>query len=139
MLTAIPLTLQCVLRVSKGYRNGCVANILFIAGWKNKNINQHISCYMERTIEDLTLVKLSKRLLSARQMGDLFGGVRDCTCSCTGTSSSSDNRTANYNLGDNGGYSTSGCNQYGELQVGSGSVTGYCEECKEGTTGTYYT
>lgn len=69
-------------------------------------------------------------------MNDIRGGTRSCSCSCayesTGGSSSSDNRSANYDLGDAGGYSTSGCNAYQEVDVTGNTATyytAYCDSC----------
>lgn len=62
---------------------------------------------------------LSEALLKDKEMSTIFGGgdSRYCTCSCAyeglpGGASAEDNRAANYNLGNYGGYSTTGCNQY---------------------------
>ncbi len=75
----------------------------------------------------LKLNVLSDNNLTDKEMNELKGG-RDCTCSCNGPSSSSDNKSANYNLGSNGGYSTSGCNSYTYSDNG-GSIT--CYNCNE--------
>lgn len=67
----------------------------------------------------LKLSALSEALLKDKEMSTIFGGgdSRYCTCSCAyeglpGGASAEDNRAANYNLGNYGGYSTTGCNQY---------------------------
>ena len=67
----------------------------------------------------LKLSALSGALLKDKEMSTIFGGgdSRYCTCSCAyeglpGGASAEDNRAANYNLGNYGGYSTTGCNQY---------------------------
>jgi natural product precursor len=56
----------------------------------------------------LKLNVLSENNLLEREMNVLRGG-RFCTCACAyankGGSSSSDNRSANYGIGDDGGYS----------------------------------
>lgn len=69
---------------------------------------------------DLKLNKLSKSVLNNREMKETKGG-RCCTCSCAyegqpGGSSTSNNRQANYGLGDEGGYSTTGDNAH-KLEV----------------------
>lgn len=58
-------------------------------------------------------------LCEDKEMSTVFGGgdSRYCTCSCAyeglpGGASAEDNRAANYNLGNYGGYSTTGCSQY---------------------------
>lgn len=67
----------------------------------------------------LKLSALSEALLKDKEMSTIFGGgdSRYCTCSYAyeglpGGASAEDNRAANYNLGNYGGYSTTGCNQY---------------------------
>lgn len=59
---------------------------------------------------------LSAEQLRQKEMNAIVGGYRACSCSCyyadKGGSSSSDNKNANYNLGDQGGESYQGCNQY---------------------------
>ena len=67
----------------------------------------------------LKLSALFEALLKDKEMSTIFGGgdSRYCTCSCAyeglpGGASAEDNRAANYNLGNYGGYSTTGCNQY---------------------------
>ena len=67
----------------------------------------------------LKLSALSEALLKDKEMSTIFvgGDSRYCTCSCAyeglpGGASAEDNRAANYNLGNYGGYSTTGCNQY---------------------------
>ena len=65
----------------------------------------------------LKLSTLSDSMLKDKEMVAIFGGdSRYCMCSCAfedqGGSTSEDNSAANYKLGDNGGYSTSGCNKY---------------------------
>lgn len=65
----------------------------------------------------LKLSTLSEALLKDKEMGSLYGGGRDCNCSCyyqgqPGGASSEQNKNANYNIGDYGGDSVQGCNQY---------------------------
>ncbi len=67
-------------------------------------------------IKRFKLNVLSYEQLRQKEMSTIVGGVRACTCSCywenqTG-SSSADNKNANYALGDYGGESIHGCNQY---------------------------
>lgn len=64
----------------------------------------------------LKLNNLSKSVLNNREMKEVKGG-RSCSCSCAyegkpGGSSTSDNRQANFNLGDEGGRSTTGDNAH---------------------------
>lgn len=64
----------------------------------------------------LKLNALSEMMLKDKEMCFIMGG-RFCSCSCAyegtpGGSSSANNKEANYNLGPDGGYSTSGCNAY---------------------------
>lgn len=67
-------------------------------------------------IKRFKLNDLSTEALQQKEMNAIMGGTRICSCSCywasQGGSSSDDNKSANYNLGDSGGYSTDGCNQY---------------------------
>lgn len=58
-------------------------------------------------------------LCEDKEMSTIFGGGDSCYCTCScayewlpGGASAEDNRAANYNLGNYGGYSTTGCNQY---------------------------
>ena len=64
----------------------------------------------------LKLSALSEMMLKDKEMGSILGGDRYCTCACAyanqGGSPSYDNSAANYDLGVEGGYSTSGCNAY---------------------------
>ena len=67
----------------------------------------------------LKLSALSEALLKDKEMSTIFGGGDSCYCTCScayeglpGGASAEDNRAANYNLGNYGGYSTTGCNQY---------------------------
>ena len=65
----------------------------------------------------LKLSTLSDSMLKDNEMVAIFGGdERICSCSCAfednGGSTNKDNSAANYKLGDNGGYSTTGCNNY---------------------------
>lgn len=66
-------------------------------------------------LEKIKLNNLAENSLANREMKEIKGG-KCCTCSCayadTGGSSPKDNRAANYNIGDNGGHSTSGDNYY---------------------------
>ena len=59
---------------------------------------------------------ISAEGLKQKEMNAIVGGTRICTCSCywadKGGSSSVDNQNANFALGDKGGESTQGCNQY---------------------------
>ncbi|RGX80594.1 TIGR04149 family rSAM-modified RiPP [Bacteroides stercorirosoris] len=69
-------------------------------------------------LKKLKLNALSEAGLKDKEMNALKGG-NCCTCSCywegkPGGSSSSDNSSANVNIGDNGGHSSEGCNQYFE-------------------------
>lgn len=68
-----------------------------------------------KRINKLRLTQLSKAELAAKQMNALRGG-NFCHCSCyyanSGGSSSDDNASANFKIGDYGGFSGNGCNQY---------------------------
>jgi natural product precursor len=55
---------------------------------------------------------LESQNLSDKEMNKVRGGDRTCTCSCAGSSSIGSNMEANYNIGANGGHSTSGDNCY---------------------------
>lgn len=59
---------------------------------------------------------ISAEGLKQKEMNAIVGGTRICYCSCywadKGGSSSVDNQNANFALGDEGGKSTQGCNQY---------------------------
>ena len=79
---------------------------------------------------------LSVNNLRAKQMNDLIGGSPSCSCSCYyqgggGGSSTEDNGNANYYIGENGGYSLQGCNQYYVSGVGDWD----CLSCNESTPG----
>lgn len=67
-------------------------------------------------IKRFKLNALSVEGLRQKEMNAIVGGYRICTCSCywenKGGSSSSNNKNANYALGDIGGVSYMGCNQY---------------------------
>lgn len=68
-------------------------------------------------LQKIKLNNLAENSLANREMKDIKGGFTGCcTCSCayagSGGSSSSDNAAANYNIGEHGGYSTSGDNSY---------------------------
>ena len=76
-----------------------------------------------KKLKELKLNKLSSSNLQSKEMNELRGGERYCTCSCyyatSGGSSSSDNRSANFSLGDwGGGYSSVVNNCYWEGEVG---------------------
>ena len=64
----------------------------------------------------IKLNNLAENSLANREMKDLKGGVTCCTCSCyyqgSGGSSSTDNSAANSKIGEYGGYSPYGDNQY---------------------------
>ena len=79
-----------------------------------------------RTIPDLVLTQLSRKELRQRQQNQLRGGGRVCFCACVGPSSSSDNRDANYELGEYGGISPDACGNYVK---GENAGYGYCESC----------
>jgi natural product precursor len=87
-----------------------------------------------KKLSKLKLNALSEANLLDREMNVLRGGDRVCGCSCyyanSGGSSSGDNRTANHGLGNDGGYSTSGCNQYVQDDYGYDS----CSICDESFT-----
>ena len=67
-------------------------------------------------IKRFKLNALSAEGLRQKEMNAIMGGTRTCSCSCywanQGGSSLDDNKSANYNLGDTGGSSIHGCNQY---------------------------
>lgn len=69
-------------------------------------------------IKRFKLNALSASELRQKEMNAIIGGTRVCSCSCywqnLGGASSGDNRSANYALGDYGGESYHGCNQYME-------------------------
>jgi natural product precursor len=94
-----------------------------------------------KKLEKLRLRALNEQNLAEKQMNALRGGdlIRQCTCSCQGSSSSFSNRDANYKLGSSGGYSTSGCQQY---SYGYDTIEGYifddCSFCNESYTYPYY-
>ena len=80
-------------------------------------------------LKRLKLSDLSDKSLKDKEMNALKGGnLEGCRCSCywenQGGSSSDDNMSANYSLGD-GTKSYDGCNQY--WMVGSGVLD--CETC----------
>lgn len=60
-------------------------------------------------IKRIKLNALSAEGLRQKEMNAIVGGTRICSCSCyyanSGGSSSSDNKNANYALGDGGGVS----------------------------------
>jgi natural product precursor len=65
----------------------------------------------------LKLSTLSDSMLKDKEMVAIFGGEgRICGCSCAfedqGGSTSEDNSAANYKLGEDGGHSSTGCNNY---------------------------
>jgi len=66
-------------------------------------------------IKRFKLNALSAEGLRQKEMDAIVGG-RACGCSCyyanSGGSSSYTNSGANYNIGDDGGFSGAGCNQY---------------------------
>ncbi len=76
----------------------------------------------------LKLKALSEAMLRDKEMGCLMGGCVMCTCSCLYTHengiTSEQNSVANYHLGDYGGYSTAGCNNYWTTSFDNGPVTG---------------
>ena len=78
---------------------------------------------------------LSANNLRAKQMNDLIGGSPSCSCSCyyegTGGSSTEANGNDNYYIGENGGHSTQGCNQYYVSGVGDWE----CLACDEDNSG----
>ena len=67
-------------------------------------------------IKRFKLNALSAEGLRQKEMNAIMGGTRMCSCSCywadQGGSSSDVNKSANYNLGSDGGESIHGCNQY---------------------------
>lgn len=73
-------------------------------------------------IKRIKLNALSAEGLRQKEMNAIVGGTRICSCSCyyanSGGSSSSDNKNANYALGDGGGVSYQGCNQYFKADSG---------------------
>lgn len=85
-------------------------------------------------LRKIKLSDLSDAGLRDRELNALRGGYLGCKCSCywsdKGGSSSDDNMSANYHLGDNA-HSKDGCNQY--WSVGSGSLT--CNTCNESNSG----
>jgi natural product precursor len=86
-----------------------------------------------KRLSKLKLNALKEQDLAEKEMNYLRGG-RSCSCSCYyanyGGASTSDNMVANYNIGQNGGYSTNGCNQYTYISYGGGMVIPepYCNE-----------
>jgi natural product precursor len=62
-------------------------------------------------MKKVKLNALSMQYLKNKEMNALRGGGDRC-CSCVGSSTSSDNRSANYNIGDYGGHSIDGCNNF---------------------------
>lgn len=73
-------------------------------------------------IKRFKLNALSAEGLRQKEMNAIVGGTRVCTCSCywegNGGSPSIDNKNANYALGDYGGESYYGCNQYMKADCG---------------------
>ena len=65
---------------------------------------------------------LSAEGLRNKEMTAIIGGTRICTCSCywagQGGSIADDNKNANYAIGDYGGESSQGCNQYMKADIG---------------------
>lgn len=85
-----------------------------------------------KKLDKIKLKALSEANLLEREMYRLTGGDRLCQCSCyyADISPSSVNMNANYNIGNNGGYSTEGCRQY---VTAAGTGTGvYCGLCTAG-------
>ena len=84
-----------------------------------------------KPIDEIKINQLLGKTLFAKEMNSLRGG-KYCSCSCywanQGGSSSEANRNANYNIGENGGYSVQGCNQYSYNDT-SGELT--CPPCNE--------
>ena len=79
-------------------------------------------------IKRFKLNALSAEGLRQKEMNAIMGGTRTCSCSCywanQGGSSLDDNKSANYNLGDTGGNSTNGCNQYFDADTAHIDYTG---------------
>lgn len=78
----------------------------------------------------LKLSTLSEAVLKDKEMNAIIGGIRKCGCSCryqgqSGGSALNNNSTANYYLGDGGGYSPEGCNYYATVEFDNGPVFGY--------------
>jgi len=90
---------------------------------------------MEKT-KNIRLNLLSANRLRRKQLDALAGGYAKCTCSCyyefTGGSSTDNNGNANYYIGENGGHSPLGCNQY----YNDGAGIWDCGNCDENNPGT---
>jgi natural product precursor len=86
-----------------------------------------------KKLSKLKLNALSEANLRDREMNELRGGDRNCSCSCywenQGGSSSNANRNANHNSGSYGTYSTNGCNDY--IYNDSDGGPAYCPGCKD--------
>jgi len=79
-------------------------------------------------IKRFKLNDLSAEGLRQKEMNAIIGG-RACTCSCywygQGGAPSGTNTYANYGIGDQGGYSSQGCNQFKfDDKIGNG-LSGY--------------
>jgi len=90
---------------------------------------------MEKT-KNIRLNLLSVNKLRNKHLDALKGGSPSCSCSCYYPEISSDevNGNSNYYIGENGGHSTQGCNQYYVSGVGDW-VCGSCDEDNPGIGG----
>ena len=86
--------------------------------------DKHVIDLLRKTEEEESLgCVLIDMMLKDKEMGSILGGEgRFCTCSCAYAnskgSSSENNSAANYDLGPEGGYSTTGCDAYDTVAPG---------------------
>ena len=83
----------------------------------------------------LKLSTLSETMLKDKEMNGLWGGERKCTCSCMYTEQNGitweQNSAANYELGETGGYSVGGGNNYWTMEFDDGGLTGRAPNYQE--------